>query len=736
MKYRSVFVGLLPVLLFTGSVYGTANIRQQPAFPLHTVADSLTVTTQVIYPSKCSRSTGIVRFTVSGGSGQYAYSLGGPDVTGLPAGAGFGIVTDNITGVSDTGYFDVPVVTAQGEVDIILNQPLCAGGLGNIEVTVVPGVHFVLPYIFWVTSSSGAVANPGALPPGNYGVQVADADSCLLPPVPFTIVDPVPIGINADVLPADCSDGGLITLNINGGTGSYFIDWGDINGVNNPAVREHLPAGRYHVIVYDSLFCKDSLPGVLVKTNCNRRDTFQLLVPAGGNNSFCIPTAPGFVPGETAYQLLAGNSSAFGNWSLSNNCLTYNAFTTKGIMIYQINLATSTPVLMLADTICIRVSIIGTITSETVYFTAQVNMVTAACGTIPGDIQQKQIFPLNVSTLSGYNSFGAFQLDAGTACIAYTAFETPQFFADSITLAVCDADLATCHTISYVPSVLPFFDCKNNVFADAQITLSVAPCDTVLALCVGIPYIDILNFNILDNAVPYTIGASGCDITPVQSYSTNMLPKGLSFTGGPYFLDNWQVNGVGHNGLFSDIAELLILMNQIDPVPGWYLESPAMIIGGAFNNTYSALTITAADNVKGTSTPMVTSTALGASLLFTTGEHTIIAKKIQTGCADTLLLIIDCEKENTDDNLLVYNGISPNGDLKNDTWQIEGLDQFPQNEVWVYNSWGNEVFHQKGYLNDWNGDWNGKKLPNGVYFYVVDLGNGQKHLKGNLTIYD
>jgi gliding motility-associated-like protein len=65
---------------------------------------------------------------------------------------------------------------------------------------------------------------------------------------------------------------------------------------------------------------------------------------------------------------------------------------------------------------------------------------------------------------------------------------------------------------------------------------------------------------------------------------------------------------------------------------------------------------------------------------------------------------------------------------------IAGIDLFPRNDVWVYDRSGNAVFHQKGYDNQWAGTWNGKLLPDSVYYYVVDPGDGSKLLTGNLTI--
>lgn len=92
----------------------------------------------------------------------------------------------------------------------------------------------------------------------------------------------------------------------------------------------------------------------------------------------------------------------------------------------------------------------------------------------------------------------------------------------------------------------------------------------------------------------------------------------------------------------------------------------------------------------------------------------------------TIRVTISCDK------ILVFKGISPNGDGRNDTWHILGIEQFPDNEVQVFNRWGNLVFEQRGYTNAhaWNGQWNGKELPDGTYFYVLDLGGSAGKLSG------
>ena len=72
----------------------------------------------------------------------------------------------------------------------------------------------------------------------------------------------------------------------------------------------------------------------------------------------------------------------------------------------------------------------------------------------------------------------------------------------------------------------------------------------------------------------------------------------------------------------------------------------------------------------------------------------------------------------------VYTGFSPNGDGTNDTFVIENIEDYPEHSVRVYNRWGTAVLDvENAYRNDWDGTWEGKTLPDGTYFYVLEIGN-------------
>lgn len=82
----------------------------------------------------------------------------------------------------------------------------------------------------------------------------------------------------------------------------------------------------------------------------------------------------------------------------------------------------------------------------------------------------------------------------------------------------------------------------------------------------------------------------------------------------------------------------------------------------------------------------------------------------------------------------VSNLFTPNGDGVNDTWHVEGIQNYPENEVFVYNIYGNEVYSTQAYANDWRGTYNDSELPDGTYYYVIIFDGGNSILRGSVDI--
>ena len=91
------------------------------------------------------------------------------------------------------------------------------------------------------------------------------------------------------------------------------------------------------------------------------------------------------------------------------------------------------------------------------------------------------------------------------------------------------------------------------------------------------------------------------------------------------------------------------------------------------------------------------------------------------------------------DDPIIPNAITPNGDALNEFlffWHLETPEEYPNNELIIFNRWGDIVYEAMPYNNDWNGtNRNGDKLVEGTYYYILrlDLSEGEV-LRGAVTI--
>jgi gliding motility-associated-like protein len=83
----------------------------------------------------------------------------------------------------------------------------------------------------------------------------------------------------------------------------------------------------------------------------------------------------------------------------------------------------------------------------------------------------------------------------------------------------------------------------------------------------------------------------------------------------------------------------------------------------------------------------------------------------------------------------IPNTFSPNNDGSNDVWIIPGIENYPDNRMVIMNRFGDVLYESASYgtVNAWAGTRNGKVLPDGVYYYLLELGNGVVK-KGTISI--
>ncbi len=84
----------------------------------------------------------------------------------------------------------------------------------------------------------------------------------------------------------------------------------------------------------------------------------------------------------------------------------------------------------------------------------------------------------------------------------------------------------------------------------------------------------------------------------------------------------------------------------------------------------------------------------------------------------------------------VPSGFTPNGDGHNDTWVLDFATLFPDLDVQVFSRWGEPLFRSVGYAVPWDGKYDGKTVPMGTYYYVIELHDPRfpDALTGPLTV--
>jgi gliding motility-associated-like protein len=84
---------------------------------------------------------------------------------------------------------------------------------------------------------------------------------------------------------------------------------------------------------------------------------------------------------------------------------------------------------------------------------------------------------------------------------------------------------------------------------------------------------------------------------------------------------------------------------------------------------------------------------------------------------------------------VIPNTFTPNGDGINENWTIQYLDVYPNCKIQVFNRNGQPVYESNGYkAPGWDGTYNGKPIPFGTYYYVIEPGSGRKPMTGYVTI--
>lgn len=192
------------------------------------------------------------------------------------------------------------------------------------------------------------------------------------------------------------------------------------------------------------------------------------------------------------------------------------------------------------------------------------------------------------------------------------------------------------------------------------------------------------------------------DIVSVTCSCFTVCPDTLNTTFGPITVDDLWVNAG----------------------PDVSIESgQSTILSGSSNGTFFFWSPT-----QGLSNPNSNTTVATPE---TTTTYFLTAQNNNCSLTDALVVTVL-------DHLIIPGSFSPNGDGANDKWVIEGIANYPNAQVQIYDRWGQMIADISGYSKEkaWDGTNKGRAVTDGVYFYSLNLdGSGKEHIvKGSITI--
>ena len=619
----------------------------------------------------------------------------------------------------------LPLVTVSGI------HPVSCFGQSTGSMSVVPSGGAGGSYTVTPSVTSG-------LPAGSYTVVVTDANACRTQSI-VAITQPTAALTTGIVSTASvaCKDGatGQVIASSSGGTPAYTYVWQASAATSNSV--SGYPAGTYTYQVTDANNCASATHSFVIA-----EPSTSLTVSSSQSNILCHGQNNG------SYSVIASGGTPAYSYSWTGTASGGNAVNNLGAGNYTVSVS---------DNNHCTATQTFTITEPQALSATITNTTQAGCGLANGSA--------TLSTLGGTAPYVYLWNVPGAASFTTATGVGNTLPAGTTTVTVTDGNGCTG---SYAIII-------------SNISAPLISSGTIPVSCFG-----------GSNGVITTTVSGG---TPAYAYSwnTGASTAGLSaVASGTYILVVTDANNclATHTVVVSQPTAALSLLLSYTNTSGCdslgtimasvsasggtpaysYLWQPGSISGPSLANVPAGMyTVTATDaRACGTSTtiaigaayrPMVLSlqqdvqpvckTPAGSinvhisggspaySYLWNTGATTQNLSGITEGAY--YLVVTDsmnCKAEfryslNCHFEIFIPEYFSPNGDGKNDLFEIKSIDQYPNNHLTIYNRWGSTVYSKKGYANQWDGRSNSSDatgtglLPSGTYYVVLDFGDDE-----------
>lgn len=714
----------------------------------------ITATNAITSPS-CNLCNGTSIATGSGGIGPYTYSWTSgattSTATNLCAGLYQVLVTDNV-GCNQTinvPISNVPGIT--GEIFTVQNEQ-CEGTCNGSATVQAVGGTAPISYT-WMTLPTVTTAVITGLCSDDYFVQMMDQQGCIRT-ASITVGSAPGLTLAPFITPPDCGfTNGTISIVPSGGAGTYSYNW--TPGGSTTSSLTNVGPGNYTVTVTDANGCFKSEAFILSNQNNPTLTFTQTNVNCSGACTGSISVnAITTSTGNINFSWSTGFTNTSTTTSVTNVCpgiITLTAQSTDGCIALQSFTVTDNPALQLSISNVQNVRCFGDCDG-------QITLIPSG-GVLPYTFTWSPTGTSNPQFSLCVGNYSATIMDAFGCAVTTTATINGPSQALALTNTVTNSSCSnsadgsasvtlTGGTPSYTfnwsgpASFTSTSQNLTNIIAgsyslnavDASgcaqtATIQVVPTVTVDARA-GRDSVFCTNGSLILNG-SNSIGASG-------GYSwSNLTNTAVAIATTP------TVNvtpAVGSNTFILTVVSSVSTCIDKDTVVVTSLPLPVVDAGPSFTiPVFSSVTIGGSP----TSPTGITFTWSPSLMLDNaTAQNPIASNTLNTtytvfvtdanGCraSDTVQVFLYPE-------IKIPNGFSPNGDSRNETWQIDYISQFPDCVVEVYNRWGELLFMSTGYNVPFDGRYNGKDLPVGTYYYIINLNHPAypKPYTGPLTIF-
>ncbi|WAC42525.1 gliding motility-associated C-terminal domain-containing protein [Pedobacter sp. SL55] len=675
-------------LTYTGLTPGAHNVVAQSADGCTSTATTFTIDpakTEATAPvvtitaqPVCGTPTGAIEITATAG---HTYSVDGGaftatlTYTGLTPGAHNVVArsADGCTSTATTITIDPAKTEATAPVVTVTAQPVCGTPTGAIEITATAGHTYSLDGGAFTTTLTYT-----GLTPGTHSVVAQSANGCTSTATTFTI-DPSKTEATAPVVtvtaqPVCGTPTGAIEITATAGH-TYSVDGGAFTAT---LTYTGLTPGTHNVVARSADGCISAATIITI--------TPALIIPTA-TISYAGPykkigTANVVVTGQ-----LGGTFSSTTGLSIDPGTGTINlATSTAGTYVVTYNFTngsctSSTNTTVVIIDLVTDLSIVKTastltpIIGEPIVFTivAKNNGVDEATQTVVTDL-----LPAGYTFVSSTTTTGAYNPLTGS----WTVGNLSNGATATLTVTAIVNTTGSYANTATISGYEPDPNQLNN-------TSTVTPIPIAPSADLSIVKTASLGTKAIGDEFEYYLEVkNNGPQAATQVIASDVLPNGLTYLSATSA--NGTVNyGFGNRTVTWDIGNL---------VPG--------------------ATVRLVIKVKATNPGVLVNTA------------TVVGKEIDPNQANNTsthtLEIMD---------LKIPNVITPDGDGRNDTFKIIGLNAYPDNSLIIYNRWGNEVWHSTGA--SYKQDWAANGLNDGTYFYILKLkdntGNWQV-FKGWITL--